>query len=198
MATARLFVAIEVPGDVLEVLRDIQEQTRVNLGAAAGLVRWTRPEGIHITVQFLGEMPDTQIARIQGALKQAAASAAPFRLEVGGLGAFPNMRRPRVLWLGLSGDTDAALLLGEKVQSSLAALGYKADKPFSPHMTLGRIREGTRQEELAPLTRVLSLTDNIITTPASFSVGALSLMQSTLQTGGSVYNRLAHLPLEGQ
>lgn len=198
MATARLFVAIEVPEDVRDVLRAIQEQTRVNLGAAAGLVRWTRSEGIHITVQFLGEVPDTQIAPIQAALGQAVASASPFTLQVGGLGAFPNMRRPRVLWLGLSGDTDAALLLGEKVQSSLAALGYKADNPFSPHMTLGRIREGAHQEELAPLTRVLSLTDTIVTASTSFPVDALSLMQSTLQAGGSVYNRLAHLPLGGQ
>ncbi len=192
-AKARLFVAIELPGDVLAVLSAIQEQTRVNLGAAASLVRWTRPEEIHITLQFLGETPTDRIPQIEQALTQSVAGAKPFTLEVSGLGAFPNVRRPRVLWVGLSGDTEAALFLAESVQSNLASPGYKADKPFSPHMTIGRVRESVRPNELTPLSRVLSLTDTIIPAPASFSVGAVSLMQSTLQAGGSVYNRLAHV-----
>lgn len=193
-ATARLFVAIELPSDVLALLGAIQEQTRANLGAAANLVRWSRAEGIHITLQFLGETPTDGIPQIQQALARSVAGVRPFTLGIGGLGAFPNMRRPRVLWVGLSGDTEAALSLAENVRSNLAALGYKADKPFSPHMTVGRIREGARPDELAPLTRVLSMTGNIMPEPALFSVEAVSLMQSTLQAGGSVYSRLARVP----
>lgn len=195
--TARLFAAIELPQDVLEVLRGIQAQTQENLADAARLLRWSRPEGIHITLQFLGETPVSRIDAISEALQQASAGLTPFTLEVGGLGAFPNVRRPRVLWVGLGGDTEAATRLGAAVHDALKPLGYTPDKPFSPHMTIARVREGTRPEQLTAVSRVLSLTSTILPEPASFQVGGVSLMQSQLQSGGSVYTQVAHVPLQG-
>lgn len=195
--TARLFVAIELPQDVLDVLAGIQAQTRENLDAAAGLLRWSRPEGIHITLQFLGETPTARIPAITEALQQACAGATPFALDVGGLGAFPNVRRPRVLWVGLGGDTESATRLGSAVQAALQALGYTPDKPFSPHMTIARVREGSRPDQLAPVSRVLSMTSTVLPEPARFEVGGVSLMQSFLQSGGSVYKQVAHVLLWG-
>lgn len=189
--TARLFVAIELPDDILAVLGTIQEQTRANLGSAANLLRWSRPEGIHLTLQFLGDVPVARIQAIEEALQAACRGIAPFSLEVGGLGAFPNMRRPRVVWVGLAGDTEAALQLAGSVHAGLEPLGYHPDKDFSPHMTIARVREGAQAGQLAPLTRVLSLTDEVLATPTAFTVGSISLMQSRMQAGGSVYTQHA-------
>lgn len=194
---ARLFVAIELPEDILRVLEGIQAQTRENLGEAANLLRWSRPEGIHITLQFLGETPSARIPAITEALQHACAGAGPFSLEVGGLGAFPNARRPRVVWVGLGGDTAAAAQLAAAVQGALGSLGFSPDKPFSPHMTIARVREGAEPDQLAPLSRVLSLTGIILPEPGNFQVGGVSLMQSFPQRGGSAYKRVAHVALPG-
>lgn len=195
--TARLFVAIELPQDILRVIEGIQAQTRENLGEAASLLRWSRPESIHITLQFLGETPTARIPSITEALQQACAGAGPFSLEVGGLGAFPNVRRPRVVWVGLGGDTGAAVRLTTSIQEALAPLGFAPDKPFSPHMTIARVREGNAIGKLAPLSRVLSLTGIVLPEETSFQVSGVSLMQSFMQSGGSVYKQLAHVALVG-
>jgi RNA 2',3'-cyclic 3'-phosphodiesterase len=187
-----LFVAIELPAEALRLLGAIQEQVRANLGAGTGVLKWSRPEGIHMTLQFLGEVPGGRIGAIEQALRQAAASARAFNLGVGGLGAFPNVRRPRVLWVGLTGDTDAALSLAAAVSANLAPLGFKPDKPFSPHMTIARVREGTSPAQLAPISRILSLTDDTLPAPSTFRVEGISLMQSRLQPGGSAYTRVAY------
>lgn len=192
--SARLFVAIELPQDIREVIEGIQAQTRENLDTAANLLRWSRPEGIHITLQFLGEVPISRIPAITQALQQACVGKGPFSLEVGGLGAFPNVRRPHVVWVGLGGDIGAATDLAAAVQDALSSLGFKPDKPFTPHMTIARLREGTRPEQLAPLARVLSLTNTVLPESASFQVAGISLMQSFLQSGGSVYEQIAHVP----
>jgi 2'-5' RNA ligase len=190
-----LFVAIELPQDILRVIEGIQEQTRINLGEAAGLLRWSRPESIHITLQFLGETATARIASITEALQQACAGTGPFSLEVGGLGAFPNVRRPRVVWVGLGGDTGTAVELATSIQAALGPLGFKPDKPFSPHMTIARVREGNPVGKLAPLSRVLSLTGIVLPEQASFQVSGVSLMQSFMQSGGSVYKQLARVDL---
>jgi RNA 2',3'-cyclic 3'-phosphodiesterase len=192
---ARLFVAIELPQNILQVLEGIQAQTRENLGESANLVRWSRSEGIHVTLQFLGEVPATRIPEITAALQQACAGKEPFTLEVGGLGAFPNVRKPRVIWVGLGGDTAAVVELAAAVQEALGTLGFKPDKPFSPHMTIGRVREGIGIGKLTPLSRVLSLTRTVLPEEASFQVNGVSLIQSFMQSGGSVYKQVAHVAL---
>jgi 2'-5' RNA ligase len=192
---ARLFVAIELPQNILQVLEGIQAQTRENLGEAASLMRWSRSEGIHVTLQFLGDVPASRVPEITQVLQQACAGKAGFTLEVGGLGAFPNVRKPRVVWVGLGGDTPAAVELAEAVQEALGGLGFKPDKPFSPHMTIGRVREGIGIGRLAPLSRVLSLTRTTLPEEASFEVSGVSLMQSFMQSGGSVYKQVAHVAL---
>jgi 2'-5' RNA ligase len=181
--------------NILEVLEGIQAQTRENLGEAASLLRWSRTEGIHITLQFLGDVPTARIPEITQALQQACAGTAPFTLEVGGLGAFPNVRKPRVVWVGLGGDTEAAVRLAASVQGALSGLGFTPDKPFSPHMTIGRVREGNGIGSLGPLSRVLSLTSTILPQEATFQVAGVSLMQSFMQSGGSVYKQVAHVVL---
>jgi 2'-5' RNA ligase len=195
--SARLFVAIELPPNILQVIEGIQAQTQENLGEAAKLLRWSRPESIHITLQFLGEVPTARIPSITDALQHACATTTPFSLEVGGLGAFPNVRRPRVVWVGLGGETEAAANLATAIQGALGSLGFQPDKPFSPHMTVARVREGNAISRLAPLSRVLSLTGTVLPGQASFQVNGVSLMQSFMQSGGSVYKQLSYIPFHG-
>jgi 2'-5' RNA ligase len=102
-----------------------------------------------------------------------------------------------VVWVGLGGDTGAAVELAASIQGALGSLGFKPDKPFSPHMTIARVREGNPVGKLAPLSRVLSLTGIVLPERASFRVGGVSLMQSFMQSGGSVYKQLAHVALPG-
>ena len=96
--TIRAFIAVELPAQVHALLTTVQEELRESLGRAAGAVRWVRPEGTHLTLQFLGDVPAGSIEPIEQALRVACASASPFTLKVEGLGAFPNPRRPRMPW----------------------------------------------------------------------------------------------------
>ncbi len=210
---ARSFVAVELPQEVTALLGEIQRQLAGNLGASSEALRFTRPEGIHLTLQFLGDVPMQGIAQVEAALRQAAVGHAPFRLEVGGLGAFPHARRPRVVWVGLAGDTEAALALAASVRERLEPLGLRPDKPFSPHLTLARVRREAGAADLAVLSRVLSLTVSPLsheatfdatfeatfdaTFEATFDVAGVSLMRSYLQPGGSRYEQQAYAELQG-
>src|SRR5438094_9477981 len=97
--TIRAFIAIELPPAVKALLTTIQEELRETMGRTAGAVKWVRPEGIHLTLQFLGDVSDRQVSEIEQAIERACADMSPFSLNLDKLGVFPNLRRPRVLWV---------------------------------------------------------------------------------------------------
>jgi 2'-5' RNA ligase len=191
--TIRAFVAVELPDEVRAHLETVQRSLKEVLGPAAGAVRWVKPEGVHLTLQFLGDVPRTQVPAIEQALREACAGARPAQVCTAGLGAFPNANRPRVLWLGLEGDLKPLFDVERAIGRALTALGYKPDKPFNPHMTLGRVRDHIRPEEAAAIVAALTDAAKHRSPPVGYTAGSVSLMQSTLQPGGSEYRALARV-----
>jgi 2'-5' RNA ligase len=196
--TIRTFVAVELPEDVKQALTSAQEELRAHMGRSANAIRWARPEGIHLTLQFLGDVAEASIPDILKALQAASIGSRHVSLELGGLGVFPNLRRPRVLWAGLDGTQQAMKdlhMLHRAIAEGLTPLGFKADKSFDPHLTLGRVRDTVRPGELAAISDVISSHANRLVPRLPFQVDAISLMKSDLQPGGSIYTRLAHMEL---
>ena len=188
----RLFIALELPQDVLDALDAVQERLRRQLPPR--IVRWPRPEGIHLTLKFLGETPATQREAIAGALRQAANGHAPIALMADGLGCFPNPARPRVVWAGLRGDLAPLAALQASVETALAPLGFKREKrAFKPHLTLGRVRREASTSEARRLGDLVKRT-----APgqiASWTAKSLSLMRSELRSDGARYTCLAAVAL---
>jgi 2'-5' RNA ligase len=138
----RLFVALEPPDPVRRRLAAAAAELRRAAGRAEADVRWVAPGNLHLTLQFLGAVPEERVDAIEAALTGAAALARPLSLEVTGAGGFPSARRPRVVWLGLAGDVPTLAALVEELGRRLAPLGFPPEtRPFSPHLTLGRARD---------------------------------------------------------
>lgn len=138
----RLFVALEPPEPVRRRIAAAAERIRRVAGSAADLVRWVADENVHLTVQFLGAVPEERVEAVGEAIAEAAAATRPILLEVKGAGGFPNSRRPRVIWLGLSGEVASLAELASDLGRRLAPLGYPPEsRPFAAHLTLGRARD---------------------------------------------------------
>jgi RNA 2',3'-cyclic 3'-phosphodiesterase len=197
--TIRTFIAVELPPQVHALLATVQEELRESMDEAANAVKWVRPQGTHLTLQFLGGVPASSIERIAQGLRDACASASAFTLEVAGLGAFPNPRRPRVIWVGLTGDRGSMAALGslhESIAGHMKTLGFRPDNSFKPHLTLGRIRETARRDELESMSNTLQYPEAQPTFATTFDVTGISLMRSDLNPGGAVYTQLAHVQFE--
>jgi 2'-5' RNA ligase len=191
MPTIRTFVAIELAAPILEKIGDLQSRMQQDL--PPGLLRWVRPEGIHLTLKFLGEIPVEQVDRIAEALRQACAGYAPFDVSVAGMGCFPNTRRPRVVWVGVEEPSGALTRLQRDVEETIAPLGFPAEaRGFSPHLTLGRVKGGGRQA----LEALGAYVERARVRLGEMSVGAVHLMRSDLRPGGAVYTALAVVALE--
>ncbi|MBI4307648.1 MAG: RNA 2',3'-cyclic phosphodiesterase [Chloroflexi bacterium] len=192
----RAFIAIEIPQNVLDYLRRIQDAVRAGRFSS---VTWVRPEGIHLTLKFLGNISQGQVPQVVAAMETSARGQTPFRLEVHGLGAFPSMDRARVLWVGVQGNAQAVASIQAKLEATLAALGFpREDRPFSPHLTLGRVRPASggppaERKRLGSVVAAAPLEKGIV-----FDVASLSLMQSTLTSTGAIYTRLAEVSLAGE
>lgn len=183
----RTFIAIEIPGELKQRIREVQDQVR----AGAVDASWPRPEGIHLTLKFLGEVPDSRIPEIKNALASAVAGVGRFRLETGGIGAFPTPKNARVAWIGISGDRETLNRLQAAVEDEMARAGFeREDRKFKPHLTLARIKSiRSRQNWLAVLDRVKD-----IKLPG-FEVTAVSLMKSELRRTGAEYTEIARVEL---
>ena len=187
----RAFVAIELPNEVKAQLAEEQKDL------AAGLtgVKWVAPDGIHLTLKFLGNVAETRLGEIELALKRAVTGVPPFELRVGDRGAFPNSRRPEVVWLSVGGQTDRLTELFRNVENAMTELGWAPEaRAFSPHLTLGRVRREAENEMKKHLAERLAKADDRVS--AGFTVGSVSLMRSRLTPTGAVYSRLAEFPLK--
>lgn len=186
----RLFVAIELDSDLLQALGDLQMQLRKR--GLDGL-RWTRSEGIHLTLKFLGETPEARVPAIVEAVTKGAAGHRKQTLSLGKLGTFGGGRNPRVLWVDLEGDLDALAALQASVDDQLTVIGFEEEtRRFNPHLTLARVRPETARDLAEPIARAIEAT---AVPRAEVAADEVSLMQSTLGRGGAVYNRLHSAPL---
>ena len=188
----RSFIAIELPEEVrrgLAKLRSELERTEHRF------VKWVDPEGIHLTLKFLGNIPFKQVAEVTKAIEEAAQGIPPFHLEISGLGAFPNLKQPRVLWVGIGGEIDTLLRLQQNIDFVLASLGFaKEERPFMPHLTLARVRQGASPMERKNFGE-LAMSASF---KASYPIDAkaVSLMRSQLTPDGAIYTRLSMVGLE--
>ena len=182
----RTFIAVLIPDAARQVL---SECIRHLSGLAPQGVRWVDPEGIHLTLRFLGDIPVERVEDVLAAQGVASGSREPFSLQLSGLGMFPNRDRPRVLWAGVSGDMDALRLLQEQVEAQLEGVGFPRDRrPFAPHLTLGRIRDRTSSAERKSIAGV---TESAALGHAEpWVVEESHLIRSTLTPQGAIYTSL--------
>jgi 2'-5' RNA ligase len=185
--TFRTFLAIDPPEAVRREIGRIQEQLKRTI---QGMIRWVRPGGIHLTLKFFGDITGVDITRISDAVKPEAAMAAPLELQVKTIGAFPDLNRPRVIWLGMAGDVDRLLALQNALDRRFVALGFpKEDRPFRAHLTLGRIKTPKGLSGLAQ-----AVEQGAATEAGSFQAAGLILFKSDLKPAGAVYTKLAEFP----
>lgn len=179
----RLFVAVDVPEAIKRSIeRDVVEPLRERIPGA----RWSRPEGRHLTLKFLGEVPDERIAAISAALVDAASRQSAFRAAFDALGGFPSLGRPRVLWVGIGKGADGFTTLAADVEDVLQPLGFPGeDRPFHPHYTLARFSKPSLVGELP----------DVDVPRRSFGVGEVVLFRSQLHPKGARYTALERFPL---
>lgn len=190
----RLFIAIELPANVVEALAEVQEALRRQPGSQ--YVRWVDPASVHLTLRFLGDTREDLIPEIEGGLSAACRDTSPFELRLAGLGAFPNQRRPRVLWVGTEPVEDSGGLaeLQRQIERTAVRLGFEPEsRGFSPHLTLGRVKRGVGSAAEKAVGELLSC--GVVVPEASFEVTQVCLMRSALRPEGAVYTRVAASPL---
>ncbi len=188
----RSFIAIELPEEVRRGLAKLRSELE---GTEHRFVKWVDTEGIHLTLKFLGNISFRQVAEVTKAIEKAARGIPPFHLEISGLGAFPNLKQPRVLWVGIGGEIDTLLRLQQNIDSALASLGFaKEERPFMPHLTLARVRQGASPMERRNFGE-LAMSASF---EASYPIDAkaVSLMRSQLTPEGAIYTRLSMVGLE--
>lgn len=187
----RLFVACELPDDVRQALRGVQDGLR-RLGAEP--LRWVRPEGIHVTLKFLGEVEASRVGAITDAL---APAIEPFELQlrpasVGGFGG----ARLRVVWVGLEGDVEPMAALAGRVEAALEPLGFPRERrPFAAHLTIARVPDRASPDDRRELANLIERYG--APSMPSMTLTQVNLMQSRLGPAGAVYQRLASFPLPG-
>lgn len=189
----RSFIAIELDQALLDGLINVQDELRANEWADD--VRWVRPEGIHLTLQFLGDVPAGRIQAISDGMTKAVAGIPPFTITAEGLGVFPNWRRPRVIWVGVGGETTPLHRLQEQIEKAMAELGFEPEgRPFHPHFTLGRVNPRAGAGHRRRLGEALQ--GYSVQKIGQMLVDRVSLMCSQLNPKGAIYTQLGVHPLK--
>ncbi len=179
----RAFIAIDLPEPVRAALAEAQQGFR----SACRDARWTRPEGIHLTLKFLGEISDAQTKQVVEALAQIG-PLEPFSVEVGGFGFFPQAQRPRVFWAGVAAPP-ALAELATRVESRMEKIGFaREDRVFAPHLTLARFPVPRPQPAL------VAAAEKAITSLGKFEASEFFLFESKLSPQGAQYRKVMRFP----
>ena len=191
MEQVRSFIAIELPQEVKAALSRLAAGLMAKNAAPA---KWVEPEGIHLTLKFLGGVAAEKLESIIAAMQTAARGIKPFRLELDGLGAFPGLARAQVVWVGLRGDLSSLTRLQQNIEANVSPLGFPSEaRPFHPHLTLARVREQALPAERQKLGELIAASSFAF--PGAFEVGSVSLMRSQLTRQGAIYSRIASVKL---
>jgi len=192
MEQIRSFIAIELPNEIRSALAELQARLQADKQPS---VKWVDPYGIHLTLKFLGSINTAKVSDIASAMEEAAHVIAPFSLEVKGLGVFPNFKRVRVVWVGVGGDTSQLKLLQQHIESGLVPLGFAREtRPFTPHLTLARVREMASPAEQQNFGQVIA--NASFESAHSFTVDNVNLMRSQLTTEGAIYSQITKINLK--
>ena len=196
MEAIRAFIAIELPEDVRRKLDEVSRQIQSRAGEEARrAVRWVPASNMHLTLKFLGDVSTGNVEALARMIRTETAQHSRFEMILGGLGAFPNPKRPRVIWAGSEAPGELSALQ-KAIEAETRKLGYPAEeRPFSPHLTLGRIAQNARPEEVVQVARALS--EVKVGELGRVSVERVHLFRSDLRPSGAVYTSLYAFGLGG-
>jgi 2'-5' RNA ligase len=185
----RSFLAIELPKPILRKIEEVQGDLRLTHAD----VRWVNPEKIHLTLKFFGNIEESRINPIFKAIEEPIQNTPPFSLKVRGVGAFPQMRNPRVIWMGLVNGKEVLASLQKQIETQLEKIGFQPeDRPFHPHLTLGRMRSSRGKEEL-----VGGMEKHREEEFGDFQIERVVLFKSDLRPTGPIYTPLRDMKLGG-
>ena len=172
----RTFLAVEVPESARKIIDDfIKNEARKELP-----IKWVKFENMHITLKFLGEIDEGLITNISPVVAGIGQHVSPFSVQLGGFGCFPNPRNPRVIWVGVKQGGDELCAMATELEQELAHFGFKEEKRFHPHLTVGRVKRPCKVDDI--------LNKTVSTEP--FTVSSLVLFKSVLKPEGPVYTAL--------
>ena len=191
----RSFIAVELPQEIKIELAHLQERLKRACGYCPA--KWVAVESIHLTLNFLGDVPLSRLDDIKSAVAQAAVASDTFELALDGLGAFPNLERPHIVWVGLSGNVEKLSKIQKRLEQLLVMLGFNSEnRPFSPHLTLARVRDEASAADKKSLGQAISSTT--CKTDCPIPVRQVSLIKSQLTPAGPIYTVLSSATLGRQ
>lgn len=190
MSLLRAFVAVEIPHEIQQNIHKETANIRKEIGE---LVRWVPPQNMHLTLKFLGDVSPSSVEFLMQMLRKEAENVDCLNIRMTGLGSFPNLKRPRVVYIGI--QAPAALeSLQRGIESASRRLGYESEeRSFSPHLTLGRVKQQVTALDQQKIRRLIEGTQ--VDVLGTARVDSVHLYKSELQPGGSVYTRLYSAPL---
>ncbi|MFC1865685.1 RNA 2',3'-cyclic phosphodiesterase [Chloroflexota bacterium] len=192
--TIRAFIAIELPAEVKQYLYGLQAKLKADNQPR---IKWVKPEGIHLTLKFLGEVETSMLEPITQAMEDAATAFSPFKLGVQQPGVFPSLQRVQVVWLGLGGEVDKLKQLHKHLDTNLTKLGFAAEqRQFKPHLTLARMGNEASVEQRQQLGDLIATTR--LEAGQTIKVEGISLIKSQLTKGGAFYSRISFAGLMKQ
>jgi len=185
--TIRAFIAIPLDPKIQHTIERIQDHlTKINHD-----VKWVTPKNIHITLKFLGDVTTEQINSVKQTLANLYQNTRPFTVELSQLGAFPNIDRPRTLWVGLKDNKQRLSRIAVSLEKALGKIEFQGDKkPFSPHITIGRIRSSKNIDALSE-----SMSNHQFFENCTQTISKIILFQSTLCSEGPIYQSLYQIKL---
>ncbi len=189
----RSFISIAIDTKVQEKIKVLQQQLIKKITSPGTKISWVKAETIHLTLKFLGDIPTKKTEPILRSLHQAAEGVEAFSFKVTGLGVFPNLKAPRVIWIGISDGLESLKILQGRIEQELNRLGFpKEKKKFSPHLTLGRIRSLSNASSLTDLLRKIASPEAGIS-----AVHGIRLMKSDLRPLGAIHTEIGWISLGG-
>ena len=178
----RSFIAVELPDHIRQAILNIQNRLKSNIKG----IKWVLPDKIHLTLRFLGDLDKSEIEAVKEAIDTAAGTGSPFLLSARGIGAFPGLTRPRIIWIGLGGGLVSLSELYLNLENQLEAAGViREERKFKAHLTIGRVKG--KVDTVRLVESIKSFKDFEIGT---FSVNQIILFKSDLKPAGPVYTQL--------
>lgn len=185
----RAFIAIDLPPAFLEAIGSLQDELKTGTKG----IRWVKSGNIHLTLKFLGDVRSELLNELGETLASVCRAHVPFELSMGKPGGFPNLERPRVIWLGLEGELEKLDALKQEIEKGCLPAGLPREKrAFHPHLTLGRVKDWRKAS--ATLADLLGRTKTV--TAGAFTVNAVHIYKSDLTQDGAVYTKLNSFPLK--
>jgi 2'-5' RNA ligase len=186
MTVIRAFIALDIPKEIQDCLATISNQLKEQIGRVP--IRWVAPQNVHLTLKFLGEVSLNNIEVLKESIKTEATGFQSMVFSVGGVGAYPKVRNPRVIWVGVEAPAEM-IALQRGIDAQTTRIGYLPDRrPFSPHLTLGRVSRNAKTQEIRKVGDVLS--GSKIGFLGVGRVNAVHLYRSDLKPDGPVYTKL--------